>query len=267
MKKVVIAAIALFAFGNFAFADLVVDLELTTLASGVNTDPLLAGSGSHTLSNIAVNSTSPIYVWVYGEVVNGPVTPNGTFNNKGSLTQIVGPINDALLTTLQGNVSETVTAAGLNGNMTWGTTHSTTATKKTYLYVDSFGSGFCPALPGDLNAAGDYDLNTHYFDPANTSGGIEGLDTWIVLGHFTYTPKAGATAGGSAKLTFTPLTTIAGATYQLGNADSGTFSDGLGGDSGFTTTGALTMTVIPEPSTLILLGMGVLSLLLIRRRK
>jgi len=262
MKKVLVTAIALFALCNIVFADLVIDMEIGSTNSTV-TQPNIGGSGTHSIT-LPANSTGPQYIWVYGKITKGPVVTNPLPTGH--------TYDDAMLSSAQGTITET--SAGVHGDMTWGLTHGTNGTKATYVYNSGwplgspdFSSGSLPV--GITNGYGDLDISDpgQQFADLNATGGNETGDyvSWIPIGHFTYTVKP--LSAGSATITFHPDLTGPGALYQFYDSVGDFLSNPYGGTSGYTTTGSLTITVVPEPSTLILLGMSALALLAIRRRK
>ena len=105
------------------------------------------------------------------------------------------------------------------------------------------------------------------FAPVANGTNVEQMDltSWLPIGHLTYTVKAGSV--GSSNILFTPTLASGGVAYQLGTAADGPLTLMIGPEQGYTTTGQLQVNIVPEPSTLILLSMGLLSLLAIRRRK
>jgi len=261
MKKVLVTAIALFALCNIVFADLVIDMEFGTTDSTA-TQPNIGGTGNRTMGLVA-GYTGPLYVWVYARVTNGPVTP------------APAGLETALLGNAQGTITET--SYGVYGDMTWGTSRSTNATRATYAYSAGYPAGYpdfsAGMLPiGQLNAYGDIDIsNQNYpFGPTNPAGGVDtgGFTAWIPVGHFTYTVETGS--AGTATITFHPDTRTTGALYQYIDTDFDEEtgepllppSNPFGGNSGYTTTGPLLLVGIPEPSTAALAAAGMVTLLL-----
>lgn len=269
MKKLLFLAFALFAVCGMAYADLLIDMEITTAANGTTVDPQSGGAGNHAIT-LSQNYTGPLYVWVYGEV-----TPHDG-NTEG--------YDDGTLGGVRGNITEA--SAGVHGDMSFGTvsTGTPTATKtlnqKLYVYntgiftdvlnvhtppgntgvvaTPNYNGGAVPTLT--TNAYGDQDMGhaINMFAPTDVTQSPESFNTWVTLGHYTYTVKSGS--AGSSTITFTPQQTFGGAGYQLGWSNG----DGTGDTSGYDNyTGlnnfsgsSLTITIVPEPSTLVLLVMG-----------
>jgi hypothetical protein len=255
MKKVVIAAIALLAIGNFAFAEFIVDMEMTTATNGGTVDPGLGGTGTGRILNLDPGTTGPVYVWIYARAT----TTNTSYN-------------DAFLAAVSGNITEI--SAGVNGNMTWGTSKATNTAKLSYVYKAAYPAGTpdwsAGSLPvGTTNSQGDIEMNDPDFGFAAVAGGDyvdQGdLNSWSVVGHFTYTIKAGS--AGQSQIVFTPWMTSTGASYQFGTTEAGPLTLPIDGTVGYSSSGPCTINIVPEPATLVLLGMSVLSLLFIRRRK
>ena len=270
-RKFCFALMVLAMFGvmaSSALADLIVNMEF---GPSNTLDPSYGGAGYH---SVTTDVGTSLYIWVYAKVYDGPVTPvaNVPLYNPPA----VGGADDAILIGLQGQIAET--SNGVHGDMTWGKFPiNTTAQKQAYVYVagktapqlHNFSSGSTPNphtnIYGDVNMA---DPNFP-FAPIDATMNCEvgDLSTWITMGHFAYTVSSGT---GTSTITFIPQLNSTGATYQYLNAETGSESNPLGGLSGYTSSGPLTVIVgTPEPSTLILLGIGALGLLAYawRRRK
>jgi hypothetical protein len=231
---VLVAVIALVA--NVTFAGLLVDLRATgSLATAdgktISLDPSAA-------AGTAVN----IEVWA----------------------QITGGDATNRLKSLQGWMVETASATpAAKGDM------SVTGDKYA-IYGDIFGTG--AVLPqigrgtaNTLNPWGDREINvTNYpFNPRNSAEYTTVGNEWFYVGHFTYTTNTAAVAGGiDTLINFNPKSTSAtGADYYVGTTKC------TGTTAGYASNGAITVKCVPEPSTIVLLGLGALALVFVRRRK
>lgn len=231
---VLVAVIALVA--NVTFAGLLVDLRAT--------GPLASADGKMINVEPGLASGAGVDIQVWAQITGGDAT------NK--------------LKSLQGWMVETaVSAPGVKGDM------SVTGDKYA-IYGDIFGTG--GVLPqighgtaGTLNALGDKEIDvTNYpFNPRNGSDYTTVGNDWFYVGHFTYTTNVAATPGlADALINFVPKNTSAtGADYYVGATKC------TGTTAGYASNGAITVRCVPEPSTIVLLGLGALALVFVRRRK
>ncbi|MGD0384474.1 MAG: PEP-CTERM sorting domain-containing protein [Thermoguttaceae bacterium] len=235
---------------TFALSLVLVGLMATMASANLVLSLQAEGYGSSTNISLSVGSSTAIVFDVYAKIYesDGVTLASAT---TSSLT-------DAYMrfTSVEGT-------AGLMGNMSTPTLGATWS-----------------AL-GGLGTEQNYDGNADWewggaAPPTNTPGGYYYAATLtppagnsFLLGTITWTPTT-ATAGGVDTIQVVPYIRNSNSTGYDSYALDGTtwtnqnVNNNPGGISSGT---ALTLTVVPEPATLILLGMGVLSLLFFRRRK
>jgi hypothetical protein len=209
------------------------------------------------------------------------VSATGTSHVTDAKDVVIGGAGDVITfqvwATVSGStsipVSQTFQTAGMNITETvpsGGAVHGDMGPMSLLAYESQFQA--TSTIPNLLtNAAGDKDFS-------DTSAG----NTWFVnapamldatnpiqLGTITYKVKSILAGGDATMLNIVPTTgTKFAALYAIDNVLK--YANTKGGTPSaylFTAGAPVTTTAIPEPSTLILLGMGVLSLLFIRRRK
>ena len=229
--KIVALVVVLALISNAAFANLIVDLKPVSLNGTVN-------PSADALLNLNVGDQVVIDVWA---------TVTGT-----------APYT---LLAAQGGLIETPTATGLKGDMSWGTAKDDAAT---YIYEAPFNSGSIPS-PGRTNAFGDIQIPPtagalNGFGASNVAYSSVGANG-VKLGHFTYTVKETGD-GSAAEISFLPTLTASGAKWKENGATK------TGATAGAYLAGSTVRCgTIPEPATLVLLGMGALALVFVRRRK
>jgi hypothetical protein len=226
---------------NAAFAGLIVDLRAVN-ASGV-------GISLNSAKEIGVlpGATGKIDIEVWAKV-------NGSVNATAEA-----------FTSLQGWIKETVPnfATGeysAKGDMSFG---SSKADPLTYVYEAPYDTSLLPILTD--NAAHDKEMNSSSNTFAAVAAGSQTVenDVYFKIGKFAYTLNAApGSLLASTSIDFYPKTTAPGASYKIDGATK------TGSAAGYVSAGPIgIVTVVPEPSTFVLLGMASLALLAIRRRK
>jgi hypothetical protein len=244
MKKmkilVLVALVAL--MSNVAFAGMMVELRAVS-ATGTTTV-----TDAHNVVAGAVGDTIQLQVWA---TLSGSSTGNYQFQLA------------------QGFVTETVpTGYKAKGDLTWGTTTG----QSNYVYTAPYNTSSLPSTT--TNTAGDKEIGllaTNAFSARQGSMAVATGDPFQI-GVLTYTINA-LNANGTANTTvnFVPKNTNTGASYYVDATkySGNTNVSGSGTTAPFAYTagsGVTITTVVPEPSTLILLGMGALALVFIRRK-
>ncbi|MGA2796744.1 MAG: PEP-CTERM sorting domain-containing protein [Thermoguttaceae bacterium] len=247
MKKTLFLTIALFYVCNSALAECVVDLEFGTTNS-YSTQPNIGGTGNHYSGYLPAGFTGPLYIWIYARAT----TTNSAYN-------------DAFITAIQGNITEI--SSGIYGDMSWGTQVATNAQRNVNVYSSGYPLGapdFSAGLyPTATTSGGDVMMGSSIgpFAPVANGDNVEqgDLNTWVCLGHFTYTIKLGS--AGTACIVFAPWMNSTGVAYQFGTQEDGPLTMMIGPEGGYTTTGPLYVNA-PEPTTSILLTAGIATMLL-----
>jgi hypothetical protein len=240
----ILAMVALVALiSNVAFAGLIVDLRAVSgTGSTVVTDAKHVQVG-------AVGDTITLQVWAQ---LSGSST--GTYQFQSA----------------QGFVTETVPANfSSKGDLSWGTTKG-----PNYVYTAPYDTSSLPSTT--TNSAGDKEIGTTAVNAFSARQGsmLAATTDPFQLGFLTYTVNAISPTGTAlTTINWVPKNTNTGALYYVdGTKYSGnTTAGGVGTGTPFAFTGGtdpISVTaVVPEPATLVLLGMGALALVFIRRRK
>jgi hypothetical protein len=232
MRTIKIAAFfAVFVLvSNVVFADLIVDLRATSI-NGVATD----GSKNFV---VAAGDVLTCQIWAQ---VTGFTSPR-LMGLKGTIGEIAGAVKGDM--SYKFVMDEDTGAYG----------------GPDQIYVAAIADGSPPNLV--TNAFGDKDITSTSFPFAATSAGtgIGAVATYKQVGQFSYTVKSAA-PGTATTLSFNPINdtdsywTVSGALH---------FANEQG--QAYTTTGPISLTAVPEPSTLVLLGLGALALVFVRRK-
>ncbi len=254
MKKVVFLAVALLAICGTAFGEYLVDLEIGT-AAVYNQQSNIGGAGNHSVTKPA-GWTGAIEIYIYGRAT----TTNTAYD-------------DAWITSLKGSITETSNT--VQGDMSWGTSTTGNTNKNKNVYSSNYPGGSPDWSAGSYPTAGTVggdiqipSVGIGAFAPVANGTNVEqgSLANWLIIGHITYTVKSGS---GYSDVIFTPNMTSIGVSYQFGLADDGEPSTPtIGPEQGYTGSSVrINIPAVPEPSTLVMLGMACLALLAIKRRK
>lgn len=227
-----------------------VDLRATAVSGGLT---LIDAHNVRVNSNAAIGDKITLQVWAK---VN---CPDGT----DDLLQIQ---------TVNGKIQETSVGSPVNakGDISWGTKKTGTASTG-YAYTTPFNQGSLPTA--STNAWGDKELGNAIAEFNARAGAMqdETSGTYIQMGLLTYTLNTvGPTVGTTTVLNWVPDTTNTGYLFQI-STNQDTWQQYGGGSTGILASCAsnapINVYCIPEPATLVLLGLSCLALLVFRRRK
>jgi len=205
-----------------------------------------------------------------GAITNGGKTVSGllvgdtvSFEVYATVTKELTSELDGYFVSAQGKIAETATALKSSGNGVHGDLNWTN-------YDQPYYAGGTGSNPQDtLNAYGDIDWTSsspEWGVVTNASNGDLATDA-MLIGNFDYVVSV-ASSGSSSTLNYLPDQAQASwqASYKSGTKTK--YHLYVMPGYSYTSTGAVTLNAIPEPSTLILLGMGAcVALLAIKRRK
>jgi hypothetical protein len=250
------AAAVVLTMCSFVYADVILDMEITKI--GTTSTGAVAGSGLFHSTTQGPGFVDPIQIRIYAQVTNG--------SNVSYIAN--GGTNSLLFWKTGGTLRET--SNGVHGNMAYVASTIYASPYNTLLAPDLVTIGGDVAL-GDVAAnpwvarAGSLqEVSTGVADEDGIMHPNPAVSKWVTLGTFTFTPKTGS--NGSATINYNQIASAF--SYGMGNyenADYHYWTDSTTG--GLVAPSGITVEIVPEPSTLILLGMGCLALLAIRRRK
>jgi hypothetical protein len=236
----VIALVAMIGLlSNVAFGGMIVDMRNVTQTGSAAIDPV-----THTISLSSADVGDIITFQVWATVSGGAST--NTVETSQMRIQETNTVGSTL--EVHGNMGGVDASQGLSLTM----------------YTSNFQGGAKPTA--STNSFGDTEFasTTYPFSARDAAGPID-ASQGIELGVFTY--KVTSVVGTSTTPTLVslvPKTTSAGASYYQ---DGTNYTGASGAYTAAASGGSWKLQTVPEPSTLVLLGMGALALLAIRRKK
>lgn len=220
-------------FTNTIFAGLVVDLRAVSVNG--TTDTVSSDQKTVTVTNV-------------GDVVK--------FELWASVQGYSDPNQAQTITLLRGWLKETVPSVSsyLRGDMA---TIPATGATAADVYGPVFNYNPLPHL--SLNAYGDKEFGDSNYAWDVRAAAAQDAKAPLYIGTFSYTVTALASQTTTPTvIDFVPKTSAFGALWMMDGA-------GKTGSGGFTSAGPVS--IVPEPATLVLLGMSALALIFVRRRK
>jgi hypothetical protein len=239
--KVIVAMVVIALVANFAYADLMLNMVATSVSNDVGA--VISNSG-HTVTNLKVGDIVLMDLYAYGSLTG----------SQASLA----------LGSASGWVRETPTANKSSGIGVHGDISITGLSGMTTAPFDNLGYGLPPTQTA--NTFGDVDWHSDYGFAIVENGQPDITPPLTThLGKFNYVVTAAAAGTTSTTLAFVANQDPG---YTSWYDDQFNILDPTVGV--YSSTGTVTLSpvaLVPEPSTLILLSMGALALLAIRRKK